>query len=57
MVGKQLDEAINLYDELKFSHPDFRLDNFKIIDLVKLLVEHNRFNEGVQILKEETTKS
>ncbi|KAH1027735.1 hypothetical protein HUJ05_001189 [Dendroctonus ponderosae] len=57
IVGEQLDEAINLYDELKLSHPDFKLDNYKIIDLVKLLVENNRFNEGVSIINEQSSKS
>uniref|UniRef100_A0AAR5QHY9 Pentacotripeptide-repeat region of PRORP domain-containing protein n=1 Tax=Dendroctonus ponderosae TaxID=77166 RepID=A0AAR5QHY9_DENPD len=57
IVGEQLDEAINLYDELKLSHPDFKLDNNKIIDLVKLLVENNRFSEGVSIINEQSSKS
>ncbi|XP_066150797.1 leucine-rich PPR motif-containing protein, mitochondrial isoform X2 [Euwallacea fornicatus] len=51
-----LDDAMNLYDELKISHPRFELDSFKIIDLVSLLVKHDRFDEGFYILNEELKK-
>ncbi|XP_066248718.1 leucine-rich PPR motif-containing protein, mitochondrial isoform X2 [Euwallacea similis] len=51
-----LDDAMNLYDELKIVHSRFDLDSFKIIDLVKLLVKHDRFEEGFYILEKELKK-
>lgn len=51
--GNHADEAMNLYGELKTFHPEFHLDSFKFIDLVKVLIDNNRFDEGVNILKDE----
>ncbi|CAG9769248.1 unnamed protein product [Ceutorhynchus assimilis] len=53
ILGGQLDEAMELYREVKIKHSDFNMDSFKFIDLVKLLIDNDRFDEGFVILQTE----
>jgi len=51
--GGHLNESLELYDELRTVHPTFVLDSFKIIDLAKLLIQNDRFDEAVVIMEED----
>ncbi|XP_045482968.1 leucine-rich PPR motif-containing protein, mitochondrial-like [Harmonia axyridis] len=46
-----LEEAMQIYDELTQSAPNFRMDSFKIVDLATLLVKNDRFDKAMEILK------
>ncbi|XP_050312939.1 leucine-rich PPR motif-containing protein, mitochondrial [Anthonomus grandis grandis] len=56
VLANQLEEALRLYEELLSLHPTFSLDSFKFIDLVKLLIENDRFEEGRGVLENELSR-
>lgn len=51
--GGYLTESLELYDELKTIHPNFVLDSFKFIDLAKLLIQNDRFDEAVVLMEDD----
>lgn len=53
--SNQCTEAWNAYNELKDTNPSFKVDEFKVIDLARLLVNNNMTDEAVKILKNEST--
>lgn len=51
--GKKCDEAIEIYNEIRNTNPEFVLDDFKILDFCTLLVHNNRISELWAILREQ----
>lgn len=51
---KQLEAALDIYNELKSKQTKFELDEFKIIDLVGLMVEQDQEGRALEILRQET---
>ncbi|KAL1506448.1 hypothetical protein ABEB36_005813 [Hypothenemus hampei] len=56
VLGGHLQEALKIYNDLKINDSDFSLDSFKMIDLAKLSIENDKFDEGFSILKNEVSK-
>lgn len=52
----QLEEALNIYNNIKLTNPHFKIDSFKVIDLATLLVKEEKYGEALDILKIETSK-
>ncbi|XP_030767490.1 leucine-rich PPR motif-containing protein, mitochondrial isoform X2 [Sitophilus oryzae] len=53
VLGGYVEEALNIYKDIKSLHPDFLLDSFKFIDLAALLFKNDRFDEALHILESE----
>lgn len=49
-----LNQALDTYTVIKSNHPEFKVDEFKIVDLATVLVKNDRFNEAVELIKSET---
>lgn len=49
-----VDNALEMYDEVKTTSTSFVIDSFKVLDLATLLVKNDQFNKAVDILKDET---
>lgn len=45
--------ALNLFDKLKENFPDFRIDEYKIINLATILLTEGRFDTAMEVLKKE----
>lgn len=54
--SRDLPSALDLYQEIKVLQPHFKMDSFKIVDLATLLVENNKVEEAIKLLKEESKK-
>ncbi|KAF5305557.1 hypothetical protein FQA39_LY01648 [Lamprigera yunnana] len=48
-----IEEALKMYESLKKSHSNFKIDEFKIIDLATVLVKNNKFDDAIKILSNE----
>lgn len=48
-----LDLALDTYKNMKEKNKKFDIDEFKIINLATLLVKNNRFDEAMNIIKQE----
>lgn len=53
IVSEKLDEALNVYSDIKKEYPNFNIDSFKIIDLANLLVKNEQFNDAKDLLQKE----
>lgn len=51
-----LTQAMDLYDEIKVIHPEFKIDSFKVLDLATLMVSNECFEEAVNIINTESEK-
>ncbi|KAJ8921642.1 hypothetical protein NQ315_010551 [Exocentrus adspersus] len=52
-----LQEGLNVYNEIRITAPNFKIDDFKVIDLVTLLVKDERYDEATDVLKVEAATS
>ncbi|XP_072390248.1 leucine-rich PPR motif-containing protein, mitochondrial [Diabrotica undecimpunctata] len=51
VVNGNTKAALNLYNEITTLHPDFRIDNYKSIDLATLLVKEGRLTEAISLVE------
>lgn len=54
--SQNLTQALDLYSEIKALHPEFRLDNFKILDLATLMLSRNLYQEAINLINSESEK-
>uniref|UniRef100_A0A1Y1KWA2 Pentacotripeptide-repeat region of PRORP domain-containing protein n=6 Tax=Photinus pyralis TaxID=7054 RepID=A0A1Y1KWA2_PHOPY len=53
IMNDHLDDALSLYSSIKEQHPNFKIDEFKIVDLACLLIKSQQFTRALEILKYE----
>lgn len=50
---KESQMALQLYQELKTKYPGFNVDDYKLLDLAGVLVDENKLDEAMKLLKDE----
>ncbi|CAH1993361.1 unnamed protein product [Acanthoscelides obtectus] len=53
---RNLDKSMQILQQIKESDTQFRIDDFKVIDLATLLVQNGKFDEALNILRTEIKK-
>lgn len=48
---EKLQDALDLFEQIRTKEPDFVLDRMKTVKLVALLVKNNQLNEGIKMLE------
>lgn len=54
--SKNLTAALDIYQEIKLLHPNFKMDSFKTVDLAALLVENGKTEDALDVLHEEAKR-
>lgn len=54
LESNHLNQALEVYDEIKTMHPNFNIDDFKIINLATLLIKNDKFAIAMDIIQKES---
>lgn len=54
--SRNLNQALDLYHEIKALHPHFKLDSFKILDLAALMVSKDLVQDAIDLIESEGKK-
>lgn len=52
---EKIDDALLQYKEIKDKYPHFTVDEFKIVDLARLMLINQKYDEAIKLIRNEST--